>query len=274
LKFADIKRAAQGRWLDTLSGLGVDVRLNKHSPCLGCGGKDRFRFDDRTGNGDFICNQMDQKSGDGFTLLQHVYGWSAKESFDAVADYLGLENNKPFPVYTAPKIIEFKPKSDYALNLWKHASGDVQSHPYAVSKHIGWEAGAKRGLVSGSVVGKKADCIIIPIREFQKFEVVAVQCINREGKKQTFGALKGNGFICGNTKDKTIRWFVVEGWADAISMVFHHYHGNAVAAAALGAYNVQMVLAERLNTVYDPKKIIVIKDKEKACGGNNGSNQS
>lgn len=266
LKFADIKRSSQGRWPDILLGLGLEVKLNRHSPCPGCGGKDRFRFDDRTGNGDFICNQMDGKSGDGFTLLQHAYGWSAKESFDAVASYFGLDDNKPLPVYTASKTIEFKPKSDYALSLWKRASEGITSHPYALSKHIGWEAGAKRGLASGSVLGKDADCIIVPIRDLQKAEVVAVQCINQRGKKQTFGALKGNGFVCGNTNDNTIPWYVVEGWADAISIVFHHYHGNAVAAAAFGAYNVQMTLAERLNAVYDPQQIAVIKDKEETYG--------
>jgi len=266
MQLEEIKRAAHGRWLEILSSFDISILFNRHSPCPACAGKDRFRFDDRTGNGDFICNQMDQKSGDGFTLLQHVYGWSVKESFDAVASYLGLDDNKPLPVYTAPKIIEFKPKSDYALSLWKRASEGVSRHPYAVSKHIDWEAGAKRGLASGSVVGKAADCIVVPVRDLYKDEVVAVQCINQQGKKQTFGALKGNGFVCGNTNDKTIPWFVVEGWADAISMVFHHYHGNAVAAAAFGAYNVQMALAKRLNEVYDPKQIIVIKDSEENYG--------
>ncbi len=266
MKFSDIKRTAQGRWPDILSGLGIEVKLNRHSPCPGCGGMDRFRFDDRAGNGDFICNQMDGLSGDGFTLLQHIFDYSAKESFEVVASYLGLEDSQPMPVYAPPKIIQFRPKSDYALSLWRAASGGILGHRYALDKGIDWEAGSKRGKASGCVVGDSADCLIIPIRNPENFDVVAVQCINSVGKKQTFGPLKGNGFICGNTKDKTIPWFVVEGWADAVSMVFHHYDGNAVAAAAFGAYDVQMALAERLNEVFNPNQIVIIKDKEMANG--------
>ena len=265
MKFDDVKRAAHGRWSDIFSGLNIEVS-RRHSACPGCGGKDRFRFDDRTGNGDFICNQMEGLSGDGFKLIQHVFGVTVKESFDMVAGYLGLEENKPLPVYKPPKIIQFKPKSDYALSLWRDASEGVSSHPYALGKGIDWEAGALRGRASGRVIGTNSDCLLIPIRNPKTWAVVAVQCINTEGKKQTFGAIKGSGFICGNTLDKSINWFVVEGWADAVSMVFHHYKGNAVAAAAMGGYEVQLALAEKLNVQFSPERIVIIKDKEMACG--------
>lgn len=266
MKFNDIKQAASGRWPDILSGLGIDVKFNRHSPCPSCGGKDRFRFDDRTGNGDFICNQMEGKSGDGFTLIQHVFGGTVKESFDIVAGYLGLEESKVLPAYKSPKVIECKPKSDYAINLWEQAGCGVSSHAYALAKGIDWPAGAQRGEASGRVIGTNSDCVIVPIRNPKTEEVVAVQCINVEGKKQTFGPIKGNGFICGNTLDKTINWFVVEGWADAVSMVFHHCKGNAVAAAAMGGYDVQLALAEKLNEQFNPERIVIIKDKEVACG--------
>lgn len=65
----EIKRAAQGRWADILTRYGVsDSNLKKrHGPCPICGGKDRFRFDNRNGHGDFYCNNCG--SGDGFRLL-------------------------------------------------------------------------------------------------------------------------------------------------------------------------------------------------------------
>jgi putative DNA primase/helicase len=46
------------RWLDILTGLGVPAKFlrNKHGPCPMCGGKDRFRFDDKDGKGTFFCN--------------------------------------------------------------------------------------------------------------------------------------------------------------------------------------------------------------------------
>jgi hypothetical protein len=49
---------AQHRWLDILTALGVPAKFlrNWHGPCPMCGGKDRFRFDDKDGKGTFFCN--------------------------------------------------------------------------------------------------------------------------------------------------------------------------------------------------------------------------
>ncbi len=50
---------ARGRWSEILPRLGIDARFlrNRHGPCPLCGGKDRFRFDDRDGSGSYFCNQ-------------------------------------------------------------------------------------------------------------------------------------------------------------------------------------------------------------------------
>lgn len=72
-----------------MSSLGVDEKnLTKtHGPCPACGGKDRFRFDDKDGRGTFYCNQCG--AGDGFRLVELVHGWTAKQSLQAVASALG-----------------------------------------------------------------------------------------------------------------------------------------------------------------------------------------
>ena len=48
--YQDIKAAAQYHWPEIHAALGIDQRYlkNKHQPCPACGGKDRFRYDDRT----------------------------------------------------------------------------------------------------------------------------------------------------------------------------------------------------------------------------------
>lgn len=92
-----IKSAARGRWSDILSASGVALPHppHRHHPCPGCGGRDRFRFDDRNGDGTFICGQGgDPIAGDGFKLLQHVHGWSFGETLAKVAEYLGFEPKK------------------------------------------------------------------------------------------------------------------------------------------------------------------------------------
>jgi len=79
-------------WPAVLVQLGVPehVLRNKHGPCpgRGCGGKDRFRFDNKHGHGDFFCNQCG--AGDGFKLLQLVHGWSFSEALDRVVRAAGL----------------------------------------------------------------------------------------------------------------------------------------------------------------------------------------
>jgi putative DNA primase/helicase len=46
---------ARGRWREILPQLGIDPRFlsNKQGPCPMCGGKTRFRFDDRDGSGSY-----------------------------------------------------------------------------------------------------------------------------------------------------------------------------------------------------------------------------
>ncbi len=179
------------------------------------------------------------------------HGWKASQTSD-----------RPLPIpKAAPKPLK-RNTSHYAAEIWLRSDWQaVATHPYAKDKGIDWSAGAARGIASGRVIGQNQDCVVVPIRDLLTDKVVAVQCINAAGKKQTFGSISGHGFICGNTLDKSIRWFVVEGWADAVSMVFHHYDGNAVAFAACGKGSMDK-LAETVKRVYSPDQIIVVEDAE------------
>jgi len=172
-------------------------------------------------------------------------------------------------VTTAP-VIKPAPKpvkSDtqmYAFQLWlasNKADSFVAQHQYSIGKGIKWTAGASRGIASGSIIGKKADCVIIPIRTIESNKVQAVQCINEEGKKQTFGPVKGGALILGNTLNKSLTWYICEGWASAVSMVFHHQNGNGVCAASFGKYN-QDSVAKRIAEVYQPDEIVILKEDD------------
>ena len=91
--YKEVKAAASGRWPGILSRLGVrsDTLVDRHGPCPGCGGKDRFRFDDAEA-GSFICSQGGggTLAGDGFALLEHVHGWDASRALREVAGVLGI----------------------------------------------------------------------------------------------------------------------------------------------------------------------------------------
>ena len=94
LDFATVKAAARGQWRSLLEHLGIpsEALRDRHGPCPGCGGTDRFRFDDQDGHGSFICSGGggDPLAGDGFHLLGHVNAWTPPQTLEAVAEALGL----------------------------------------------------------------------------------------------------------------------------------------------------------------------------------------
>lgn len=89
-KADDVRRAANGRWIDVLGRLGVNTEFltNRHGPCPGCGGRDRFRYDDKNGEGTFLCSQGGggNLSGDGIDLLMHVTQKEWKECLRMVGE--------------------------------------------------------------------------------------------------------------------------------------------------------------------------------------------
>ena len=100
VSFPEIKKIARGRWVDILSRFGIYVKTDgKHGPCPICGGKDRFRFDDKDGDGTWYCNQghNGKNAGDGFSLIAYKQGISNADAFQEVAQFLGLKVNKTIP---------------------------------------------------------------------------------------------------------------------------------------------------------------------------------
>jgi len=177
------------------------------------------------------------------------------------------------PAKPLPKRSEHKPAppplnsrtADYGRTLWDRANRydkAVSSHPYAASKGINWAAGAGRGKASGSVIGQGVDCIIVPIRELTTGDVQAVQCINPGGAKQTFGPIRGGALILGNTLFKLGTWYVAEGWATAVSTVFHHGNGNACCAIAFGKSGLD-TLADFIATVHGPDRVFILDEDDR-----------
>jgi hypothetical protein len=116
----DIKHHASGQWvqiLGSLAGIGPEMLRNRHSPCPACGGKDRFRFDDKNGEGTYFCSQC--SAGDGISLLEKCSNMPFFECVQAVGKYLMLEPSDRSKVYTPPpkvnKIVSTR-KNDFVAN--------------------------------------------------------------------------------------------------------------------------------------------------------------
>lgn len=82
LDFENFKNKFRGRWRELASDAGIDTSLltGRHSPCPLCGGRDRFRFDNRNGDGTWFCNQCG--AGDGLKLIKIYSNLSYADLFE------------------------------------------------------------------------------------------------------------------------------------------------------------------------------------------------
>src|ERR1700740_1795152 len=97
----DVQQRAVGRWYGILSTLGVATNFlrNKHGPCPVCGGRDRFRWDNKDGKGTFYCSQCG--AGDGFELLKKLKGWDFKQTVAEVESIVGtVKHESPRRIMT------------------------------------------------------------------------------------------------------------------------------------------------------------------------------
>ena len=114
IDYKEIIQHSTGQWNYILPALGVSAEAltNKHKPCPACGGKDRFRYDDKQGRGTFVCGQLDSLSGDGFALVQHIYNCDFKEAARLVAGVLGMVEGEPLPERKTPPQQQAQPQKD------------------------------------------------------------------------------------------------------------------------------------------------------------------
>ena len=94
--------AANGYWEQILTSFGIDAKIldGTHRPCPVCGGDDRFRFDNKKGNGTFYCSHCDPSAGDGMNLLMNFKGWDFQTAANEVDKVVGNCTEKEVPKET------------------------------------------------------------------------------------------------------------------------------------------------------------------------------
>lgn len=120
MRHEPLKDRCIGKWPHILAAMGVPDKAlrNRHGPCPlpGCGGKDRFRFDDRNGTGSFICSQCG--AGDGIEFVKKFLGLEFKDAAREIEKHLG-------DAIVLPKAGIQKPQDDQKrremIALWKRA---------------------------------------------------------------------------------------------------------------------------------------------------------
>jgi putative DNA primase/helicase len=137
----DIWEEMRGRWRGVLPAFGfTDKQLSgKNGPCPMCGGKDRWRFLDSSGNGTWICNSCG--SGSGIDLLKAAKGWAFRQCAEELRAALG---DRP-PCASEPRsALSEDERKALLVRLWKQttaiAPGDHVDR-YLVARHLGRPAG-------------------------------------------------------------------------------------------------------------------------------------
>jgi putative DNA primase/helicase len=117
----DTVERARGRWLEILPLLGVSANFlrNRHGPCPMCGGKDRFRYDDKNGDGTYFCNQCGP--GNGLSFIKKFKGWNHREACDEIDRIVGSERRQ---IHRAVAPVSDNSRRADALRKLLAAAGD------------------------------------------------------------------------------------------------------------------------------------------------------
>lgn len=124
------KQAARGKWDGVITQLlGEQAVTRKHGPCPICGGKDRYRYDNKRNDGDWFCNVCGV--GDGFKLLQGALGISFADAARKVDEVVNNVEEKPFK-----PIIDTEKRRTRLNALWAEAQSPEVAMRYLASRDI------------------------------------------------------------------------------------------------------------------------------------------
>lgn len=128
------REIATGRWHGIL-GQYLDERAlsGKHTACPMCGGRDRFRLDDKDGAGTWICSNCG--AGDGFHLLEKLNSWTFAEAAKHVEAVAGKFRQGETKVNRTPEAVREALKS-----VWESANPLEAGDP--ASKYLAKRCGA------------------------------------------------------------------------------------------------------------------------------------
>jgi len=110
----NVHEVAADRWPGILSALDVlDERqlTGRHCPCPICGGRDRFRFDNKDGRGTWFCSHCG--AGNGVDLVLQAKGWDFKAAVTEIERVAGV-----VPVGEKPKQRGEAERVDILRRVW------------------------------------------------------------------------------------------------------------------------------------------------------------
>ncbi len=274
LDFPSILQSAQGNWLTTIFpsvGITLKGNPNHHQPCPLCGGHDRFRCDNKNGDGTWICNNCG--AGKGYTLVKKYTGAETYEVYEMIANALGIDGTKAVTEEqkqawrqkqietdrkTKQEVRQARIKaSQTALRMWQQSEPAKFNHPYATKKEI-YPLG----------IQQLNDTLLIPLiyhnHQTNVQTLANLQRIDAQGNKLFIkGGLVKHcySFLNTDTLDRNVI-LIAEGYATAMSII-ESLDYQYPCVVAFNANNLTPV-AQSIRTQYPNHRIIICADNDQA----------
>ncbi len=282
LDFSSILQSAKGNWLTAIFpsvGIAFKGNPNHHQPCPICGGHDRFRCDNKNGDGTWICNNCG--AGNGYTLVKKYTGAETYDIYSMIANALGIDGTQAVSDEQKQKWkqqqieVERKEKeqkkqarlqaSEKAQKMWEQATEADPNHPYLLKKQI-------------APIGIKQlnDNLLIPMfyHNWQTgaTTLVNLQRIDKDGNKKFIkgGLVKGCYTLLNAEKPENIIILIAEGYATAIS-ILESLDFNFRVVVAYNANNL-LPVAQTISHIFRQFRIIICADNDKATEEKTGVN--
>ncbi|MXQ71703.1 DUF927 domain-containing protein [Aeromonas caviae] len=277
---SDVVAAANGRWPDLLTAVGIYIPLRgKHGPCPACGGKDRFRFDNKGGRGTWICNQCG--AGDGLDLVGKVTGKLPKEAAELLAPLVGLsaggldpaERERIHQQQQARSEMETKRNEQQRQKAARRAVAILRECEPGPSAYLTAKAlGSMSALINRYVIAVGAltfptGSLVVPLTD-EKGELVNVQIIDDRGSKSYLAGGRKAGAFHRIEGGELVA--VVEGVATGLSV---HLVTGATVYCAMDAGNL-LAVAKIARHLHPNAQILLCGDNDATTEGNPGKTKA
>ncbi|MGE6329725.1 primase-helicase zinc-binding domain-containing protein [Psychrobacter pacificensis] len=276
LDFEAIRAAAVGNYVSTIfpaAGITFSKPAHQHQSCPMCAGNDRFRCDDKRGEGTWICSQCG--AGNGFMLVQQYTGLDVYETNKLIAGAIGLDatsevtdeqraqwQSQQVEREAAEKAEKRQARIDAASraqSIWNNAKPAADDHPYLLRKNV-------------SAIGLRQDSsenLIIPMHYYnpdkQQTTLVNVQTIAPDSEKLFLkgGLVSGAYFTIGSASMFSGGVILIcEGYATGAT-VFDAMSYSLPVIVAFNAHNL-IPVAKAIRAQYPDHRIIIIADDDTA----------
>lgn len=276
LDFEAIRAGAVGNYVSTIfpaAGISFNKPAHQHQACPMCVGSDRFRCDDKRGEGTWICSQCG--AGNGFMLVQQYTGLDVYETNKLIAGAIGLDATSEVTdeqrtqwqsqqvereaVEKAEKRQARIDAASRAQSIWDNSKPAADDHPYLLRKNV-------------SAIGLRQDTndnLIIPMHYYnsdtKQTTLVNAQTIAADSEKLFLkgGLVSGAYFTIGSSAMFIAGVILIcEGYATGAT-VFDAMSYSLPVIVAFNAHNL-IPVAQAIRAQYPEHRIIICADDDSA----------